>query len=65
MVSIRLKFRGTFAEDPADAFAKLQLGFGPSGIAIGEALLAEVFNRGEQLLKLADPACDLLDQNGF
>jgi hypothetical protein len=56
-----LEFRRAFAEDPAHAFAKLQLGFRPRGIAIGESLLTEVVNRGEDFLKLADPAGDLLD----
>lgn len=65
MISIGLEFRGAFAEDPAHAFAKLQLGFCPRGIAIGESLLTEVVDRGENFLKLADPACDFLDQNRF
>ena len=65
MISIGLEFRGALAEDPAHAFAKLQLGFRPRGIPIGESLLTEVVDRVEEFLKLGDPACDLLDQNRF
>ena len=65
MISIGLGLLGAFAEDPPHAFAKLQLGFGPRGIAIGESLLAEVVDCGEDILKLADSASDLLDQNRF
>ncbi len=63
MGAISLEFLRAFTESQAHAFAKLQLGFGPRCISIGESLLAEVVDRGEKFLKLANAETGLLDQN--
>lgn len=42
--AVRLIFRRALAEQPANGFTNLQLGFGPRAVAIGEALPAEVFD---------------------
>jgi len=51
VTTIGLKFVRIFSEDEFDTFAELQFGFGSSGIAIGEAFLAEVIDGSEYFIK--------------
>lgn len=63
--AVRLIFRRAFAEQPADGFTNLQLGFGPCAVAIGKALPVEVFNRSQNLLKGGEALRDLVDRGGL
>jgi hypothetical protein len=63
--AVRLIFRRAFAEQPANGFTNLQLGFGPRAVAIGEAFPAEVFNRGQDFLERVETLRDLVDRGGF
>lgn len=60
-IPVCLKFLGTFAECLSKAFTKLQLGFTLGGIAIGESLLADVVDGGDNLLEFCDSKRDLFE----
>ncbi len=63
--AVRLIFRGALAEQPANGFTNLQLGFGPCAVAIGKAFPAEVFNRDQNVLKGDEALRDLFDRGGL
>jgi hypothetical protein len=62
---MRLKFRGPFSEQTANGFTDLQFGFGPRSVAVGKAFPAEVFDRGENVVKGFDAVSDLFDHRGL
>ncbi|MBK9307863.1 MAG: hypothetical protein IPM58_12445 [Nitrospira sp.] len=64
-IPVCLKFLGTFAEGLSQALTKLQLSFTLGGIAIGESLLADVVNRGDNLLEFCDSKRDLFEWRCF
>ena len=60
-IPVCLKFLGTFAECLSKTFTKLQLGFTLGRIAIGESLLADVVDGGDNLLEFGDSKRDLFE----
>lgn len=64
-VSIGLEFLRSLAEHVSQTFTKLQLSFALCRIAIGESLLADVSDGGDNLLKFRDSTRDLLDERSF
>jgi hypothetical protein len=62
---VRLIFRGALAEQSADGFTNLQLGFGPRAVTVGKAFPAEIFNRGQNVLKGDEALRDLVDRSGL
>jgi hypothetical protein len=56
---------GTLTERLPQAFAKLQLGFALCSVTIGESLLAEVLDCGQDFLELVDSMSDLFDESSF
>lgn len=65
IIAIGLKFVRSFPEHAFDAFAELQFGFAPGGIAIGESFSAEIVDRREDFLKLAGPGFDFFERDRF
>jgi hypothetical protein len=63
--SVGLEFVRTLAECLSQTFTKLELGFALRGIAIGESLLADVIDGGDNLLKLGNSSRDLLEWSRF
>jgi hypothetical protein len=62
---VRLEFLRSFPECLAQALSKLQLGLASGGIAVGEAVLAEVMNGRQKFLKLIDAERELFEEVGL
>jgi hypothetical protein len=63
--TVRLIFRRALAEQPANGFTNLQLGFGSRAVAVGKAFSAEIFNRCQNVLKGGEALRDLVDRSGL
>lgn len=64
-IPVCLEFGRPFAKCLSQALTKLEFSFALSGIAVGEPLLADVLDSGDDLLKFGDSNRDLFDRRGF
>lgn len=62
-IPVCLEFRRPFAKCLSETFTKVQFSFTLGGIAIGEPLLADVMDRGDDFLKFGDAKRSLLNED--
>ena len=65
VISKGLKLLRSFAEHMFHTFAELQFGFALGGVAIGESVLAEIVDCGEDLLKSDGPGFNFFERDRF